>query len=646
VSARVAIFGLCPTKKATARAVAATAVSVAALFVLAAAASAAPPPPSELEVQGGEDAWHPDRSFRLRWRNPDGVVAVHYRVLDPLGSVVVGERRAGWPATEVDSIEVPDLPGAYLAEVWLEDSGGAEGPPAEARLRFDDTRPAAVAPLPAAAWVGRTAFPLTIRLEHSTASVPVSGLRGFAVSVDAAPGGDPCAAPDRCSDAETGLRGAGNDSFAIADLPEGTSYVHAVAVSGAGIRSATTGSAVLRVDKTDPTVKLSGAPRGWSNRALNLVATASDGGSGMRAGPGGVPPFTAIRIDGGRPIAAAGASVSAGLIAEGTHTVAYYARDLAGNVADGAGANGVADAQPATAAVRIDRTPPRVSFAGAQDPLEPESIRARVADDLSGVDGSRGGIGIRRAGSGDAFAPLPTALAAGELRAWWDSESYPAGEYEFEAIGYDVAGNAATTTRRADGAPMVLSNPLKTPTAVDAAFGGRSLGRRRCTRRHGRRRSASRTSTVWTDQSGAFAFRLPPGPSREVRVAFAGSPTLTRSSSRPLDLGVRSVVRLRASAAVARIGGAPLVFRGRVEAAPGTIPAAGRSLQLQFRLPGLPWSEFRTVQTDRRGRFRYAYRFSDDDSRGARFQFRAYVPAQDGWPYEPARSLPVLVTGI
>ena len=48
----------------------------------------------------------------------------------------------------------------------------------------------------------------------------------------------------------------------------------------------------------------------------------------------------------------------------------------------------------------------------------------------------------------------------------------------------------------------------------------------------------------------------------------------------------------------------------------------------------------------RRGRFRYAYRFSDDDSRGVRFLFRAYVPSQDDWPYEPGGSLPVAVRGF
>jgi hypothetical protein len=96
---------------------------------------------------------------------------------------------------------------------------------------------------------------------------------------------------------------------------------------------------------------------------------------------------------------------------------------------------------------------------------------------------------------------------------------------------------------------------------------------------------------------------------------------------------------------VAKIGGPPLVFRGRLVAPSGGIPPTGRSVQLQFRLPGLPWAEFRTVQTDARGRFRYVYRFSDDDSRGARFQFRAYAPAQAGWPYEPGGSRPVIVRG-
>jgi len=694
VTARGALFRLFRNKAPRAGV-----ASIAALLVFAAAASAAPPPPANLEVQGGEDGWRPDRAFRLRWRNPAGVAAVRYRVRDPLGAVAVATHRLGWAATEA-AVEVPALPGAYTAAVWLEDASGAQGSGATAKLRFDDARPGATAPIPAAAWIGRTAFPFTVRLERPGGQPPLSGIRGYAVSLGAAPGADPCAAPDRCTEAETDLHG-GNDSLSIAELPEGTSYVHAVAVSGAGMRSAGIGRAVLRVDKTDPVTRLAGAPPGWTNRAVALAASATDAGSGMEPEADGATPFTAIRVDGGTPVVATGELVATALIAEGDHAVAYYARDRAGNLDDGGSSNGMPNRRPRTARVRIDRTSPSVSFANAQDPLDPELIHARVADGLSGPDPQRGWIGLRRAGSGDPFAPLPELPApAGELRARWDSDAHPSGDYEFQATGYDLAGNATVTTRKANGMTMTLSNPLKTRTTLRAAFGGRALHRWRCSRRRGRRRCrrqvirrlslrpAKRTvpygrgvllsgrlgngagsplggrrpvrvvetfagdrgpgvrqSTAWTDPGGAFVVRLPPGPSREVTVAFDGSPTLSRSASRRLSLEVRSAVRLHASSPVARIGGAPLVFRGRVAAAPGMIPPGGKSVQLQFRLPGLAWSEFRTIKTDRRGRFRYAYRFSDDDSRGTRFQFRAWVPAQDDWPYEPASSTPVLVRG-
>ena len=59
----------------------------------------------------------------------------------------------------------------------------------------------------------------------------------------------------------------------------------------------------------------------------------------------------------------------------------------------------------------------------------------------------------------------------------------------------------------------------------------------------------------------------------------------------------------------------------------------------------MPWTEFRTVQSDGAGRFRYPYSFSDDDSAGVRFLFRAFVPATGGWPFAPATSRPLAVTG-
>jgi hypothetical protein len=154
-----------------------------------------------------------------------------------------------------------------------------------------------------------------------------------------------------------------------------------------------------------------------------------------------------------------------------------------------------------------------------------------------------------------------------------------------------------------------------------------------------------RVSTARTGGRGFFAIRLAPGPSREVVAVAAPTSTLSGAASRPARLSVRSGLRLRASSHTAEVGGRPIVFSGTVAGMGSAIPSEGKTVELQFRLPGLPWSEFRTLETDKRGRFRYAYRFADDDSRGVLFQFRAYAPTQSGWPFEPAASPPVAVRG-
>jgi hypothetical protein len=660
---------------------------------------ARPPAPIGLEVEGGEEAWRPVKRFHLTWQLPDTgfslpVTATDYLIRDPSGAVVREKRFPG--PLELTDLEIPGGPGAYTAEVWLEDMVGG-GPHASATLRFDDTRPPPVSARQPGRWIGRSDFPHLIRIEHPQGALPVSGIRGYAVSIDRTPDGQPCAGPRGCTETETDLRGGtGDDSLPISELPEGENHVHVVAVSGSGMRSAEVGDTILRVDRTDPVTLLGGAPDGWTNRAVTLTATATDSGSGMAADGA----FTAIQIDAGMPTVAAGDSVSATVIGDGVHRIAHYARDAAGNVNDGATCNGVRNRAPVVTTVGIDRDPPEVAFLNSQDQADPELIRAQVSDPLAGPSAGRGSIGVRAVGSGDRFRPLPTEVVRGGLRAHWDSEAYPPGRYEFRATGYDSAGNASTAERRASGAPMLLANPLKTPTALSIGFGGERLVWQNCTRRAGGRRcrreavselgarppsrvvpygrgtlisgrlttasgaplpgapvkilehlghgpgSTARIATVGSDSAGRFSIRLAAGPSREISASFDGSRTLTRSATSTLRLGVRTKVRLRVSSSTARVGGRPVIFSGRVVADEGEIPAEGKALALQFRVRGVPWTEFRTLRTDGRGRFRYSYRFSDDDSRGARFEFRAYVPAQSDWPYEPGSSGPVVVLGI
>lgn len=645
------------------------ALALALSITLTCPAAGASVQPVDLQVDGSEDNWHAGRLFALSWVDPPGVAAAHYRLLDPGGGVLIGDTTLPWAATAIQHLSVPAAPGAYTAEVWLEDAEGVQGPAVSAKLRFDDARPGTIEPLPFPAWIGRSDFPYTVHLTHPSPPLPISGIRGYAVSTDTSPHGTPCAGAT-CGAAETDLQGGiGADSLPIAELPEGINYVHAVAVSGSGIPSATTGTTILHVDKTEPSTRIEGLPSGWSGTPVTLTVVADDDASGMAATGSAGSPFTAIQVDGGAPTIVPGSKVSTTVIPSGVHAVAYYARDAAGNVADGATGGGRANRPPATATVKIDRERPRLAFAVALNPRDPELIEARAEDRYSGLDPSRASIAVRRAGSGERFAVLPTEVSAGALRARWDSGSYPAGDYEFRATTYDRAGNEATSLLRADGTAMRLSGPLKVPVKLVLKGGPRRTVRfGRGTWLAGRALAARRTpltdtairvierfapgsipgervSSARTDENGRFGIRLAPGPSREVLATVAPTATIRGDSSRPLSLSVHSHVGLRVSSRVAKVGGAPLVFRGKVAMAGATMPTDGKVVQLQFRLPGLPWSEFRSVRSGPGGRFRYAYRFSDDDSRGARFQFRAYAPAQAGWPFEPAGSLPVSVLG-
>lgn len=662
-------------------------------------AGAQPLPPKDLRVVGGEDNWRVSDRFELRWTPVHGIIAATYRVLRADGSLAVGPIRVQDPNGSIYPVRAP-APGEYTAEVWLEDSAGANGASSSVTLRFDDVRPGMSTPAPLPAWIGRAGLPSPIRLLPPPTPHPPSGIRGYAVSVGPTSDGEPCADPLVCADSETDLRGGVEDDIHWVDeLPEGTSHLSVVAVSGSGVRSETAGRAVLRVDKTNPVTRLDGAPTGWVDGPVHLVATATDHDSGMvDRGMTAVQPFTAIRVNGGVPKVAVGDAVSASVFAEGVHTVEHYARDAAGNAADGGRVNGHQNRMPAAELIRIDRTPPTVQFLPAQDPRDPERIEARIVDALSGASTTRGGIGVRPAGSGDQFEALPTVNQGGLLSARWSSDDYPLGVYEFGATGYDAAGNAAFATERIGGTSMVLANPLKVPTVLRAGFGQRRSARQRCPQRSRRHRChrnetlrfsrrlrrevfrggatlfggrlgtgttaaiggqpvevierfgegnepLERVTTVTTDAAGRFTLRLPVGPSREIAARFRGSPTLTRSASPPVRLAVRGDVRLRVSSATAAVGGRPVVFSGIVRALRGEIPSEGKAVALQFRLPDIGWTEFRTLRSDRRGRFRHAYRFADDDSRGVRFRFRAVATAEPGWPYEPGSSRPVVVRG-
>jgi hypothetical protein len=649
---------------------AATAPFAVALALLGSAAPATGSEqlmPQNLRVVDGTDVWHATDQFSLAWElsgpGTPRLVGVRYRIIAPDGTPsAVFEK----PFTEhkLTDVRVRGGPGRYTAELWLEGIFSS-GPHNTVPLLLDNARPAPPRVDGPPGWLG-AAVSASLRIE-APAAIPASGISGYALSIDRGPEAFPCAKPYTCDDAEIDLRPAAGGTVDLGLLPEGLNYARVVTVSGSGLGSAIE-AVPIRVDGRPPTVELVGVPADWANGPVRVVAVAEDRLSGMAAA-GAAGPFTALRVDGAASSSTPGPSAATLITGDGSHRVESFARDAAGNLSDGPDELG-------SAVVRIDTASPRVSFIPSQDSADPERVEAVVADALSGPAG-RGMIAVRRAGTRRSFEPLPTMASPGRLVARWDSEVYPAGSYEFRASGYDVAGNAAASNLRANGSRMVLANPLKRSAAISFGFGpkpatwkaaGRSVRPGHGVTVGGRLSAGSsralagmpveiiesfargaaigsRTTTVTTSGDGSFIARLSPGPGRGIEARFAGSRVLGRVASRPLELRVPSAVGLRASGRTAIVGGAPILFSGRVGHRGARIPPSGLPVELQFRVPGSKWSEFRTVQTDRNGRFRYPYSFSDDDSRGVRFQFRAYLPPREDWPYEPGASRPVAITG-
>jgi hypothetical protein len=334
----------------------------ALLLVSVASASAIDQPrPVHLRVAGGEDNWHADDDFRLDWdHQAAAVTAIDFWVRDSAGRVAIPETHLPWRGDAIQSIHIPPAPGRqtatpgrYTADVWLEGAGGERGVPESATLLLDNARPDPIGLTAPAGWVPG-GVPVVVRLAHSASPPPVSGIRGYAVSAGPGSGLPPCAGPERCTEAETGLPGGEAERISIGPLPEGTSAIRAVAVSGSGMRSEEAGTVTVRVDATAPQVALSGVPSGWVRDPVRVTAVAADALSGMApTGPTG--PFTALAVDGGVPATRDGDSVSAVVSGDGVHRIAFYARDAAGNIVDGNGAEQPPSASPGSR-IRLNRS--------------------------------------------------------------------------------------------------------------------------------------------------------------------------------------------------------------------------------------------------------------------------------------------------
>jgi hypothetical protein len=261
----------------------------------------------------------------------------------------------------------------------------------------------------------------------------------------------------------------------------------------------------------------------------------------------------------------------------------------------------------------------------------------------------------------DSSAPYAASLPSGGLSV---------GRHTVEARAFDGAGQQATATATVEVLDSSAGIPNGNPTARTARIVGgftkkalarRTVGYGKAALLRGRLvtpegvaiggatlQVASRVlagnrgfrpitgAHVVTGADGGFVYRVPPGASRQVRIAYlAYSRDTAFAAQRLFSLRTRAGIRLTVKPSHVRNGGR-VRFRGNLRGGPK--PHAGVLVVLQAREPSGRWRSFRTVRTKRKGgRFSTRYRFSRTRLTTA-FRFRAVVRKQIGYAYSTGHS--------
>jgi hypothetical protein len=355
-----------------------------------------------------------------------------------------------------------------------------------------------------------------------------------------------------------------------------------------------------------------------------------------------------------------------GVPAAGSYSLRLWLRDEAGNEAP---------ASAVTVPLRFDDLRPTVGFSSDASQTQ---VSADVTDAHSGP--ASGQILYRRVGAQE-WIELPTKLvggdAAGRAHLVAPMPELGFGTFVFRADAADAAGNAASTSLRADGTQMAIRRvpPPHVPRAkarlfarlrggegrgdsLTVRFGAPALLSGRLTRADGagvgerELRVVSRPSrgalaplaveTVRTGEQGGFELRLPPGPSRRLTVTFAGDAALEPASRRALELRVRAGISLRAVPPRLRTGEV-VRLGGRVKSRGAPIPRRGKLVAIQyFEEATGRWRPVLVTRTDHHGRYRARYRFRYVTGRAA-IRLRAMALAEERWPYVPGFSPPVTI---
>jgi hypothetical protein len=466
--------------------------------------------------------------------------------------------------------------------------------------------------------------------------------------------------PEQCASESTGhcvvgVEGGNSDSGSIRIAPAsdvrwgivcgGPTVQYCFVNAGPAIqnvslaRFALYGATVTLEDNSQPTAALTGTlfADGW-RKPNDSVSWAAADNAGIRRGQLLVDGAEVTRLesscDATKPVPCpnvAARAISPGPLADGRHELKLVVSDSAGNTST------------VTKPVNVDGNGPSAVVSRASG----KTITISVADGASGVAG--GSIAVRNKRS-EPFRALPTTLANGRLRAKLDRGSaarvgiavnvsdnagnVTAGqlsEMSLRVAGRRLRGGAASVaySRRA-----VFSGTLKTRDGV--ALAGQAVAVEQTSRAAGS--SPTVVATVTTDAKGRFTYRAPRGPSRRLRLIYAGADGLA-PLTRTAQLRVRATSSIRASRATLR-GGGRVTFSGRLGLRGATVPRSGKLVDLQA-FDGGRWRTFATARArGSKGRWSSSYRFGGSPGR---YPVRLRIRREDVFPYDLGYSRSVIV---
>jgi hypothetical protein len=137
-----------------------------------------------------------------------------------------------------------------------------------------------------------------------------------------------------------------------------------------------------------------------------------------------------------------------------------------------------------------------------------------------------------------------------------------------------------------------------------------------------------------TGTDGRFTVSLPRGESsRTLRLSYSAYAGAQPVAERTLTLGVRAGVSLGVAPRTASVGRS-IFFKGVLRGAP--LPAGGKQLVLEARVPGGEWIEFDVIHTVAHGRYHASYRFKFPGPE--RYEFRVLSKQEADFPFLEAAS--------